>query len=180
MNTEERLDRLEKQNTNLRRGLVGLLLLVVVVPFVAFACQDTKPQVTKFDTIEANTVRAKALFATRLQLKGNSKIVFEARDEGAFAFLVNGKRSINLSVQPGLDIPNHMGGADLTVEDEKGEARLTVDELGPRVQVGDSLEKPRAVLGCFPVAVMGAKTIYPPSTLILFDEKGNVLHRVPK
>ena len=28
MNTEERLDRLEKQNRNLRRGLVGLLLLV--------------------------------------------------------------------------------------------------------------------------------------------------------
>ena len=31
MNTEQRLDRLEKQNRNLRRGLVGLLLLLSLV-----------------------------------------------------------------------------------------------------------------------------------------------------
>ena len=59
MNTEERLDRLEKQNRNLRRGLVGLLLLVVVVPLAAFVWQDKKPKVAKFDVIIAKTVNAK-------------------------------------------------------------------------------------------------------------------------
>ena len=59
MNTEERLDRLEKQNANLRRGLVGLLLLVVVVPLAAFVWQDKKPKVGKFDKIEAETINAR-------------------------------------------------------------------------------------------------------------------------
>ena len=47
MNTEARLDRLEKQNTILRRGLLGLLLLVLVVPLVAFTMQDKKFNLTK-------------------------------------------------------------------------------------------------------------------------------------
>ena len=180
MNIEERLDRLEKQNANLHRGLVGLLLLVLVVPLAAFVWQDKKPKVTKFDTIEANTVRAKALFATFLDLrKGDSRIVFGATDKGAFGLLEHGKRSINLSVERGRGIPSHRGGADLWVENKKGEARLTVDELGPRVQVGDALRRRRAVLGTFPVDRMGVGAINPEFSLVVFDKKGNILREVP-
>ena len=56
MTIEERLDRLEKQNRNLRRGLGGVLLLVLVVPLAAFVWQDKKKDVLKVKRLEAEVV----------------------------------------------------------------------------------------------------------------------------
>ena len=81
MNIEERVDRLEKQNRNLRRGLVGLLFLLLVVPLTAFMWQHKQSKVAKFDTIEARIVNVK-----RAVLVGNgfnSMISIEATENQA-------------------------------------------------------------------------------------------------
>ena len=59
---------------------------------------------------------------------------------------------------------------------------LKVDPLGPRVEVRDANGKARAVLGSVlkEGEKAGSYTRLPPSTLTLFDNKGNVLHQVPK
>jgi len=183
MSIEERLDRLEQQNRNLRRGLGGVLLLLAVpLACSALGRQDTKPKVTKFDTIEAKRIEAEIVMTEALWVrKGKNVIVLSATgDKAAIGLgLPGAKKFILLSVQN--DTRTRKGGAWLAVADEIGVIAIAADEFGPKVQIEDREGTARAVLGSTSTAShTGAKTYYPPSTLTLFDKKGTVLHQVPK
>ena len=58
MNTEERLDRLEKQNRNQRRGLVGLLLLVLVVALPLSCASKEESQIGRYQMRTSSNGRA--------------------------------------------------------------------------------------------------------------------------
>ncbi len=152
MNIEERLDRLEKQNRNLRRGLVGLLLLVVVVPLAAFVWQDKKFNLTK-----------------RLHVK---ELNFVDGNGDAVGKIAGSKKGVLL--QFGGKVGGRETGLPMLA--------LKVDSLGPRIEVRDADDNIRAVLGSTTAkdAKWGAETKYPESTLTLYDVKGKVLHQVPK
>ena len=53
MTTDERLDRLERQNRRLRSGLVSLVVVMLVGGLLGFATQDTVPDVLKAKELHA-------------------------------------------------------------------------------------------------------------------------------
>ena len=181
MHIEERLDRLEKQNQNLRRGLVSLLLLVLVVPLAAFVWQDKQPKVGRFDVIEANSVRAKTLFATRLDMMKGEKGIMIYAGEMCGISLGNKDRSLMLAVFPDMGAQKQKAG--LFINDVKGgEASVSASRFGASLRLLDAGESLRARLG-YRSGVnkkTGAKTGKSASTLTLYDDKGKVIHQVPK
>ncbi len=145
MTTEQRLDRLEKQNHNLRRGLVGLLLLLLVVPLVAFTMQDKKFNLTK-------RLDVKELHAERTLVQ---ELILVDENGQAVGKIAGSKKGVLL--QFGGKVGGRETGLPMLA--------LKVDPLGPRVEVRDANDNIRAVLGSTTAkdAKWGAETKYPES-----------------
>ncbi len=191
MNFEQRLDCLEKQNANLRRGLLGLLLLVVVVPLAAFVWQDKKPRVGRFELVDTHHLKVTgAIF-----VGGAHGPITERDHRGPHITLAIYKEdpekpSIIVSKGGGSEVFSALAPGDLCLFSKKtGNIYLVAHDFAgstllkpPFLSINDSTNHPRAVLGRCAIQdpITKAITYHPESTLTLFNDKGKVIHRVPR
>ena len=161
-------------------GLVGGAISNYVFMARPAVAQEVTQEVTKFQNIEANSIKVRTIQTSMLSFYGlfdeKLKAAFGALgDQTSLNFYENGKISFVLG--------SSSEGPFLKMNDKKGEMRIVLSMLfeEPVVTLLDEKGQFRAQLGCASLEITktGSVENRPESSLILFDKVGKVIWKAP-
>jgi hypothetical protein len=174
----ERLEKVEKQNKRL--SLIATFLLIAVFGLMAISL------------VKAMGIKLPARFAPNQWVLKGSELHLVTPDDKAMASLtsVDGKPKLNLfdpQSKAGISIGfNESMEPFLSLVDKNGKLRTMLalsmkDGDSPSLQLYDNAGRLRTILGegSLEKKELGTTLKWPISSLLLFDDKGNVIWRTP-
>jgi hypothetical protein len=208
MTTEQRLEKLERENRWMRRIGVVAVAVAAIVFLVAQGKNKVPPDlVVRSLAVKDRNGRIRARLFLQERERGEEPILTMEDPYGTGAYVspgglgitgAGGKSSAGIGLSnhraPGLQMTDTngrirvslstVGAPTLEMRDAKGKTRvwLTAAWDGPALELSDKDANTRAALGAtdFVNKATGAETKTAESTLTLFDAKGSVIWQAPR